>query len=402
MSSTQGHSVAPETMKPGSLGSSAGHGFRTIRVFAFALGFALAATVASAGGDGEGDSDQTMLVVASIKPVHSLVSAVMAGVGAPHLIIRGAQSPHTFSMRPSDAAALAKARVIFLIDEHKEVALAGPIANLGDEALVVQLAGAEGLVLKPLREGGAYEAHDHGEQDAAERDGEEADHDEDEAGHHEGDDHDEDEEDHHDEDDHDDDEDEHRADDDQHEGDAHDHGHLHEHGDVDFHIWLDPENAVLMTYAIVDALIEADPENAATYDANAHALIDRLDALLAEIDAELAPIRDKPYIVLHDAYRYFEERFDLNAAGSITINPERAPGVQRIAEIRDKVRDLGSVCVFAEPQFDSRVIDVVTEGTDARSGTIDPLGAAIEDGPELYFTLIRDLAAAFKECLAAA
>ena len=108
-------------------------------------------------GDAEGDSEQHLLVVASIKPVHSLVSAVMAGVGEPHLIIRGAQSPHTFSMRPSDAAALARARVIFLIDEHKEVALAKPIANLGDEALVVQLAGAEGLVLKPLREGGAFE-----------------------------------------------------------------------------------------------------------------------------------------------------------------------------------------------------------------------------------------------------
>ena len=323
------------------------------RVFVLALGFALAATVVSAGGDGEGDSEQHPLVVASIKPVHSLVSAVMAGAGEPHLIIRGAQSPHTFSMRPSDAAALARARVIFLIDEHKEVALAKPIANLGDDALVVQLAGAEGLVLKPLREGGAFEAHDHGEHDA---------------------------------DDH----------------DTHNHGHHHEHGDVDFHVWLDPENAVLMTYAIVDALIEADPENAATYDANANALIDRLDAFLAEIDGELAPVRDKPFIVLHDAYRYFEERFDLNAAGSITINPERAPGVQRITEIRDKVRELGSVCVFAEPQFDSKVIDVVTEGTNARSGTIDPLGAAIEDGPELYFTLIRDLAAAFKECLAAA
>ena len=339
------------------------------RVLVLAVGFALAATLVSAGGDGEGDSDQTMLVVASIKPVHSLVSAVMAGIGEPHLIIRGAQSPHTFSMRPSDAAALARARVIFLIDEHKEVALANPIANLGDEALVVQLAGAEGLVLKPLREGGAFEAHEHGEHDEAEHE-EEADHDEDE--------------------------------DDHHEDDAHDHGHDHEHGEVDFHVWLDPENAVLMTYAIVDALIEADPENAATYDANANALIDRLDALLAEIDAELAPVRHRPFIVLHDAYVYFEDRFNLNAAGSITINPERAPGVQRITEIRDKVQELGSVCVFAEPQFDSRIIDVVTEGTNARSGTIDPLGAAIEDGPELYFTLIRELAAAFKECLAAA
>ena len=248
------------------------------RVFVLALGFALAATLVSAGGDGEGDSEQNLPVVASIKPVHSLVSAVMAGVGEPHLIIKGAQSPHTFSMRPSDAAALAGARVIFLIDEHKEVALANPIANLGDEALVVQLAGAEGLVLKPLREGGAFEMHDHGE------------HDEDEDGHHEGDDHDEDEADHHE-------DDANGEDADQHEGDAHGHGHDHEHGDVDFHVWLDPENAVLMTYAIVDALIEADPENAATYDANAHALIDRLDALLAEIDGELAPVRDKPFIV---------------------------------------------------------------------------------------------------------
>ena len=179
------------------------------RVLVFTLGFALAAALASAGGNGEGDGDTGMHVVASIKPVHSLVSAVMDGVGEPHLIIRGAQSPHTFSMRPSDAAALAKARVIFLIDEHKEVALANPIANLGDEALVVQLAGAEGLVLKPLREGGAFEAHGHGGHGE-----EEAAHEEDEDDHHEGEDRDEAEHDHQED----------------------DHGHAHEHGEVDLHI----------------------------------------------------------------------------------------------------------------------------------------------------------------------
>ena len=320
-------------------------------------GFTVAAPGAFAAGDGETDGGG-LLVVASIKPVHSLVSAVMAGVAEPHLIIRGSQSPHTFSMRPSDAAALSKARVIFLIDEHKEVALAGPIGNLGDDALVVQLAVSQGLQLLPLREGGAFEEHDHGDEEA----------------------------DHEDEDDHQDER-------------GHEHGHDHEHGDVDFHVWLDPENAVLMTYEIIEALSLADPDNAATYERNGYALIDRLDGLLAEIDAELAPIRDKPFIVLHDAYRYFEQRFDLNAAGSITVNPERAPGAQRIAEIRDKVSELGSVCVFAEPQFDSRVIDVVTEGTAAGAGTVDPLGAEIEDGPELYFTLLRNLAASFKECM---
>ncbi|MCY4482254.1 MAG: zinc ABC transporter substrate-binding protein [Spirochaetaceae bacterium] len=328
------------------------------RFLVLALGIAgltVAASAAFASGDGE--TDGGLLVVASIKPVHSLVSAVMAGVAEPHLIIRGAQSPHTFSMRPSDAAALSKARVIFLIDEHKEVALAGPIGNLGDDALVVRLAGSQGLHLLPLREGGAFEEHDHDD------DGDDGD------------------------------------DDDHREDDGHEHGGHPEHGDVDFHIWLDPENAVLMTYEIIEALSFADPDNAATYEINGYALIDRLDELIAEVDAELAPIRDKPFIVLHDAYRYFEQRFDLNAAGSISVNPERAPGAQRIAEIRDKVGELGGVCVFAEPQFDSRVIDVVTEGTTAGSGTVDPLGAGIEDGPELYFTLLRDLAASFKECM---
>ena len=145
----------------------------TGRLLVFAVGFALAATVALAGGNGETGADGSR-VVASIKPVHSLVSAVMAGVGEPHLIIRGASSPHTFSMRPSDAAALADARVIFLIDEHKEVSLAGPIANLGVDALVVQLAGAEGIVLKPLREGGAFEAHTHDEHDEDDHDEESA------------------------------------------------------------------------------------------------------------------------------------------------------------------------------------------------------------------------------------
>ncbi len=331
------------------------------RFLVLALGFA-GLTAAFAAGDGEADGDG-LLAVASIKPVHSLVSAVMAGVAEPHLIIRGAQSPHTFSMRPSDAAALSKARVIFLIDEHKEVALAGPIGNLADDALVVRLAGSQGLHLLPLREGGAFEEHEH--------DAGEAEHGENEDR------------------------------DDQHhdDGHGHQHGHHHAHGDVDFHVWLDPENAVLMTYEIIEALSFADPDNAATYESNGYALIDSLDELIAELDAELAPIRDKPFIVLHDAYRYFEQRFGLNAAGSITVNPERAPGAQRIAEIRDRVRELGGVCVFAEPQFDSRVIDVVTEGTAADAGIVDPLGAEIEDGPELYFTLLRNLAASFKECM---
>ena len=176
----------------------------------------------------------------------------------------------------------------------------------------------------------------------------------------------------------------------------------HEHGEFDLHIWLDPMNAVAMAVAITDALSEADPANAATYHDNEHDLIHRLEDLVDEIDAALAPIRDKPFIVLHDAYQYFEDRFGLAAAGSITVNPERAPGVQRVTEVRDRVRELDGVCVFAEPQFDRRIVDVVIEGTQARAGTIDPLGADIDDGPELYFEMMRTLAASFNECLGAA
>ena len=313
----------------------------------FVLMFSLIAAVAMASGEEETDPG-AIRVVASIKPVHSLVSAVMDGVGEPHLIIRGASSPHTFSMRPSDAQALENADVIFLIDERKETALAGPIANLGDDALVVRLSGVPGITLWSLRAGGAFEMHTHGHSE------------------------------------------------DGHEEEGHD-----EHGEFDMHIWLDPVNAAVMAEAITDALSEADPGNAATYHDNEHDLIHELEDLVDELDAELAPIRDKPFIVLHDAYRYFEDRFGLAAAGSITVNPERAPGVQRVTEIRDRVRELEGVCVFAEPQFDRRIVDVVVEGTQAGAGTIDPLGADIDDGPDLYFELMRTLAASFTGCLGA-
>ena len=336
------------------------------------LTFALIAATAMAAGEEE-TAPGAIRVVASIKPVHSLVSAIMNGVGEPHLIIRGASSPHTFSMRPSDAEALEDADVIFLIDERKETALAGPIANLGDRALVVRLSGVPGITLWSLREGGAFEMHTHG-------------HGED---------------DHHDEEGHGDEGEEHDEDDDHQAEDEGEHGD-HEHGEFDMHIWLDPVNAAVMAEAITDALSEVDPANAATYHDNEHDLIHELEDLVDELDAALAPIRDKPFIVLHDAYRYFEDRFGLAAAGSITVNPERAPGVQRVTEIRDRVRELEGACVFAEPQFDRRIVDVVVEGTQARAGTIDPLGADIDDGPGLYFELMRTLAASFRECVGAA
>ena len=307
---------------------------------------ALFASVLALGGiPGPSAAAAELRIVASIKPVHSLVSSVMAGIGTPHLLIRGKSSPHTFTMRPSDAAAIADADVVFLIDEAMETALASAIESLATKARVIPLADAEGLIRRPLREGGAFEEDPHHDLD-------------------------------------------------------HDHGHKHAHDAFDLHIWLDPRNAWTMARTIADTLSEADPPNAARYKANARALLPRLDELNARISADIAPARGKPFIVFHDGYRYFEDRYGLNAVGSAVISAERSPGVKRVRQLRARVRKLGVVCVFDEPQFNKRTVHVILEGTQIRSATLDPLGAAIEDGPELYFALLRNMAASFRNCLA--
>ena len=315
---------------------------------------ALVGCAAAAAGPAPA-SDDGLRVVASIKPVHSLVSAVMAGVGEPHLIVRGSSSPHAFAMRPSDAAALEDADVVFLIGDAIETALAGPVEALAGHARVVALADAPGLVRRPLREGGAFEADDH-----------------DSHGH--------------------------RGQDD--DRDHHDGHEDHEDGPFDMHVWLDPLNGRAMARAIAATLAEADPANAAVYEANAAALLRRLDALTGEIAAQVAPARGVPFIVFHDGYRHFEDRFGLTAAGSVVVGPERKPGARRISELRDKVQSLGVVCAFDEPQFDRRLVRTVIEGSEVRAGSVDPLGAAIEDGPELYATLLRNMATSFTACLA--
>ncbi len=371
-------------------------------------------------------------VVTSIKPVHSLVAAVMEGVGTPGLIVEGAGSPHTYAMKPSQARMLERADVVFWVGEKLETFLAKPLGSIAADAKTVALIDAHGLVRLDFREGGAFEGHDHGDHDGhgdhddhAEKghddhahDGhahDEHDHDKhahddhghsehshDEHGHedhakagHEGHDHDSHDHDAHKKHDH----DEHAHDEHGHD----EHGHEgHAHGGVDPHIWLDPANAKAMVAEIAEALSEADPGNADSYAANAKKVAARLDTLTAEVKETLAPVGDRGFVVFHDAYRYFEARFGVTAVGSITVSPEVMPGAERISEIRHKLEDVGATCVFAEPQFEPKLVDTVIEGTQARAGTIDPLGAGLADGPELYFTLIRQMAASIKTCLSAA
>ena len=154
-----------------------------------------------------------------------------------------------------------------------------------------------------------------------------------------------------------------------------------------------------MVHEIEEALSEADPANAAAYAANAENMMGKLDSLVAEIDAELQPVKGRGYVVFHDAYQYFETRFGVSAVGSITVSPEVLPGAERVSELQEKVRSLDATCVFSEPQFEPKLVATITENTNAGMGVLDPLGASIKDGPDLYFTLIRNMARALKDCL---
>jgi zinc transport system substrate-binding protein len=173
----------------------------------------------------------------------------------------------------------------------------------------------------------------------------------------------------------------------------------HDEDEADVHIWLDPANGRRIVAHMTDVLSEVDAANAARYRANGEKVVARLDALDAELAAAARPLAGKPYIVFHDAYQYFEDRYGLTPAGSITLSPERQPGAKRIAQVRDKVKELGATCVFAEPQFEPKLVNTVIQGTPAKSGVLDPLGADLAPGPDLYFQLMRNLARALGECL---
>ena len=287
-------------------------------------------------------------VITSVVPVHGIVSAVMGDVGQPELLLSGSMSEHRATFTATQIASLGKADIVFIIGHGLEAKLA---QISGSESVngkaFVELSEAPGVKTLPIREGGAWVTHDH----AHEEEG--------------------------------------------HDEDAHTEGVLN----FDPHVWLDPENAKAMTLAAAAELSKADPANASAYDANARAFMASLDKASAEITASLSAVKDKPFIVFHDAYQYFEVRFGLNAAGAIADISAQAPSAERLSEVRRKIEETKTACVFREPQYDSKVVGTVIEGSSAREGVLDPLGAALTPGPGAYQQLILNLAASLKSCL---
>ena len=322
-------------------------------------------------------------VVASIKPIHSLASYLMDGIGKPDLIVDGYASPHGFALKPSHAKMLQEADIVFWVGEDLENFLEKPLGSIAKKAEKIELLEIKGLTKLKFRERNIFEEHDdHGHDDHAKKEDDHDDHDK--EGHKEDD---------HDKEGH----DEHGHDDD-HKKEGHDeHGHEgHAHGEYDPHIWLDPMNAKVILSEMAEHLIENDPKNEAKYKANLKKAHKDLDKLTKKVKSELN--KDFKSIVFHDAYQYFEKRFGINILGAFTVNTDVMPGAEQLAEIREVIEHDKVSCIFSEPQFNPDIIKAVAKDTNVATGVIDPLGATLNPGKDLYFDLISNMSKSFKGC----
>lgn len=284
-------------------------------------------------------------VVASLKPVGFIAAALTDGVTTTEVLLPDGASEHDYALRPSDVKRLKSADLVVWIGPDMEAFMQKSAQQIPAQKQVVM---AELPGVKPLLMKGAEE-------------------------------------------------DEH-----EHEGHHHDHengdGH-HHHGDYNMHIWLSPEVARLTAVAIHEKLVEVMPQSRAKLDANLKDFEANLARTDAQVGNELAPLKNKGYFVFHDAYGYYEKHYGLTSLGHFTVNPEIQPGAQRLHEIRTQLVEQKASCVFAEPQFRPAVVEAVARGTQARMGTLDPLGTSITLSKESYPQFLTQLANQYSSCL---
>mgnify|MGYP000126735887 CR=1 FL=1 len=291
-------------------------------------------------------------VAVDIAPIHSLVSQVMEGVGQPDLLIPAEASPHEYTLRPSQAKALSDADIVFWTNEALTPWLEKALDNIAHSAQKVELLALEGTVTHSYREGATFESHEHHNEEHST------------------------EEEHHEETEH------------------HD-----DHDEVDPHAWLDPQNAKTWLAKMAQILGKRDPANAHIYAENAAKAVIKLDVLIHSTQSAIDTIGEPKFIVFHDAYQYFEKRFGISAAGSISVGDAEDPSPARIKEIQNTVNELGVTCVFTEPQFNPGLVRNVFEGTKVTTmGVMDPLGSDIKIGSNHYFRLIESMTNSLKSC----
>ncbi|WP_368893840.1 zinc ABC transporter substrate-binding protein ZnuA [Kluyvera ascorbata] len=288
-------------------------------------------------------------VVASLKPLGFIASAIADGVTETQVLLPDGASEHDYSLRPSDAKRLQNADLVVWIGPEMEAFMDKSSQSIPDnkKVTIAQLDGVKPLLMK----GADDDDHDAG-------DGDDHDHAHGEK------------------------------------GDAH-----HHHGDYNMHLWLSPEIARLSAVAIHDKLVELMPQSRARLDANLKDFEANLAATDKQVANELAPVKGKGYFVFHDAYGYYEKHYGLTPLGHFTVNPEIQPGAQRLHQIRTQLVEQKATCVFAEPQFRPAVVESVARGTSVRMGTLDPLGTNIKLSKESYPAFLTQLATQYASCL---
>lgn len=181
---------------------------------------------------------------------------------------------------------------------------------------------------------------------------------------------------------------------------GHAHGHDHDHASLDPHAWLDPANAQIWLRVIADELGARDPENAESYQANARAEIERIDAMVTNMLGTLAPMRQKPIMTFHDAYGYLAQAFEVDIAGSVTLGDAATPGARHLREIQSAMIDGDIACIFREPQHDASITETIANDAGISLGTLDPSGSTLEPGPGLYRSLMTKMSAEIARCVA--
>ena len=307
---------------------------------------------------------ETKGVITTIQPINALVNAVIGNTGKTISIVPADMTPHEFKLKPSDAKKLQDANLIFYVSDHLESTIVKFFENLPKNIKTINLMEETGINHLPIRDNEAWERHDHHDHDDHDKHGKK----------------------HDDHDDHD------------------KHGKKHDDHDdhqikEDVHIWLSPDNAIKIVNKVNEELSLFFPENKKIYNDNSSIIINKINNLKKELTKDLAPIKDKPFIVFHDAYQYFEKTFGLNAVGSVALEGDIASSPKQISFIKDKIIKSNASCVFQEPQFDSKLVKIVVEGTNAQIGTLDPLGVGIKTTSDFYLQLLKNMSKSLKECL---
>ena len=286
-------------------------------------------------------ADPTPKVVTSIAPVYQLTADIMAGVGQPTLLVDGFNSPHDYSIRPSDARALAAADLILWIGKDMEQFLQRQLKNYRDTTNIITLINSQGLTLLPVVHDALAITPNHH------------------------------------------------------------HGHQHINSAKDTHIWLDPNNAIIMSKRISKALSEIDPEHAVRYQENTEQLISAIKQFVENAQKRLGSVTKQPFLVYHDAYQYLTHYFVLNNVGYVALNSGRQPSAKQIRQIRELIEKQQVHCIFTEPQFRAPVIRTLTENFQMRIHTLDPLGVQHTQEPYGYIktmeTNVNEILACLKQ-----